>query len=777
MHPRLGSGAHPAARKPGRCRPGVLLRGPRELCAALLWTSLLLVPAYAGGAGTVPQLTALRASQRGADDTEYIELAGSPGQSLDGYSLLVVEGDHGRAGRIDRRIDFGGRDRFGPDGHFLLGVCAGLGRRYGVQPDLALPPDYLENSSLTVALVRTGSLAAHGLEGAAAVSALALDDGDAGDRFYFGAPRVGPDRKYFPPGARRSDGHWRMLDFNADAAPAPRAGGRPGCRTLVRAIPAVQGIAARSPLAGVEVRIRGIVTAVDRRRGGFWLQALRGDDDPRTSDAIFVHEPPGRGLKPAAGNLLRLSGRVQESRTGRHTPPRTELILVRDVRRQHRHLSLPPPVELDRLPHDSLERAARRWESLEGMRVRVRHALVIGPTNRYGDVIVLAPGNVRSDAALDRHRGILRLSSPGAGVVDYHPERIPVSPLGGRHMPALRSGDRLDRATGIVDVRHGTYRILVEHVESSPHPLPPVPGVPPATPDTLSVVALNVDNLFPPGAHTAAGQPPVRRRDYVVHRDKLVSLLLGRLRRPDLVVLAEIGRPSALQDLARRLSHVSGLPYRAGSRPSGDARGIRSGFLWRSDRLHLEHLLSLPAPGRNPLTGRFAIGARHLTVVAVHFRSKYADDPLFCACAPSRPSEIPRRRQAARVRAYVARSLWHSPRRLLLVAGDFNDFAFREPREGGPDPVTLVRGVRAPRLLDLTARIPPADRYSYIYRGNAQLIDHVLASRALGKRLAQIRLLHVNAALPAVLSRRPGIVWRSSDHDPIVVRFRLPNVF
>ncbi|HYW03079.1 MAG TPA: endonuclease/exonuclease/phosphatase family protein [Gammaproteobacteria bacterium] len=737
------------------------------------WPVPLLAIALLGQVCAAPRITAVRASQRGRDDAEYVSLVASPHRSLAGYSLIVVEGDHGRAGHIDRRIDFTDRDRVGGNGRFLLGVCAGLRRLYHLQPDLALPANYFENSSLTLALVRTVTLPTRGLAGVAAVSALALDDGDPGDRFYFGAARVGPDGKYFPPGARQVHAHWRTLPFHAGREPAPAAGGHGGCRATPVSIPEIQGKGMRSPYTSRPVRAGGVVSAVDRRRSGFWLQAVPGDGDPETSDGVFVHDPHLRHRGIRTGDRLVLTGRVREAPTGR-TPPRTEIFLVRRIRRLERGVALPGPVRLQRLPRSARRDAMKHWESLEGMRVRVSHGMVVGPTDAHGDAVVLAPGNVRSEPDLTAATGILRLRATAPGRVSYHPERIMLSSLGSARPRPLRTGDRMARATGVVDIRYGSYRVLVTGVRASPSPVPAASPLRAPRTGTLAVASMNLENLFPPGARSSADAHPVRRRDYERHRDKLVSLFAETLRAPALIVVTEAGSASVIEDLAARLGRRTGHPYHAASRPSGDRRGIRAGFLWRADRMRREHVESLSAPGRDPLLGRFTVAGRTLTVIAVHFRSKYADDPLFCACIPRRPSERLRRRQAARVRERVSRALRRNSGALLLVTGDFNDFAFREPREGGPDPVSLIANGQPPRLTDLTARVPGPRRYSYIYRGNAQLIDHMLASPALAGQATLVRLPHVNAAFPASLARDPHTVRRSSDHDPIAARFRLP---
>jgi len=176
------------------------------------------------------------ASHSGADDTEFIELFGTPGHTLDGLSLLVIEGDAFDPGRIDRRFDFGPGDVLGTNGFYLLGNPAGLGTNYGVTPNGTIFTNYLENSSLTIALALTSSLSGGVGDlitgGETVLDALGLADADVGDQFFLGATVIGPDGPFFPAGARRvvdgvdtdTVGDWVIADFNLPGANTPTAG-------------------------------------------------------------------------------------------------------------------------------------------------------------------------------------------------------------------------------------------------------------------------------------------------------------------------------------------------------------------------------------------------------------------------------------------------------------------------------------------------------------------------------------------------------------------------
>ena len=68
--------------------------------------------------------------------------------------------------------------------------------------------------------------------------------------------------------------------------------------------------------------------------------------------------------------------------------------------------------------------------------------------------------------------------------------------------------------------------------------------------------------------------------------------------------------------------------------------------------------------------------------------------------------------------------------------------------------------------------IPGAElstRYTYNFRGNSQVLDHVLVSNTLAESARpEIEIVHLNADWPALA--------RASDHDPIVVKLEIPNL-
>lgn len=288
-------------------------------------------PFTVSGSSSNPVINEILVSHIGIDDTEFIEIFGTPGTSLDGLSFIVVEGDLSTVGSIDARIDFDSTNVIGDNGFFLVGNPIGLGNNYGVTPNLDIGNNFLENGSSTYALVETSSLSGNSVTGSEVViDTVALTTGDVEDTFFFNAPVLGPDGPFFPPGARRvTDGvdtdtvdDFVLSDFNLGPDNTPTAGttddGGPD-PTLIP-IYEIQGSGTSSPIVGQTVVTEGIVTGdfqngdadETRNLGGFYLQDETGDGDLTTSDGVFVFEGSNLIQDVNVGDAVRITGTVNE---------------------------------------------------------------------------------------------------------------------------------------------------------------------------------------------------------------------------------------------------------------------------------------------------------------------------------------------------------------------------------------------------------------------------------------------------------------------------------
>ena len=102
---------------------------------------------------------------------------------------------------------------------------------------------------------------------------------------------------------------------------------------------------------------------------------------------------------------------------------------------------------------------------------------------------------------------------------------------------------------------------------------------------------------------------------------------------------------------------------------------------------------------------------------------------------------------------FVQTILARDPNANVVVLGDLNDFEFSGT-------LSLLKSAR---LTDLVETLPPEERYTYVFEGNSQVLDHILISPNLVQNAAvEYDVVHVNAEFADQVS----------DHDPEVARIR-----
>ena len=103
---------------------------------------------------------------------------------------------------------------------------------------------------------------------------------------------------------------------------------------------------------------------------------------------------------------------------------------------------------------------------------------------------------------------------------------------------------------------------------------------------------------------------------------------------------------------------------------------------------------------------------------------------------------------------FVDEILAVDPRANVIVLGDINDFEFSQT-------VDLLEGGVLTTLMDT---LPKAERYSYVFEGNSQVLDQILVSSNLLDRFPiEYDPVHVNSEFAD----------QASDHDPQVARLDL----
>ena len=145
------------------------------------------------------------------------------------------------------------------------------------------------------------------------------------------------------------------------------------CQQQSTAISVIQGKSSSSPLVNQTVWVKGIVTADFRgknRMGGYFIQSVAADQDPQTSEALFVHEN-NLQLPIQVGDLVALQGQVVEQYDV------TQLSGAQRTQVCSSAQSLPKPVALS-LPLGDIV-----LESIEGMYVTLAEPYVITDLNQF----------------------------------------------------------------------------------------------------------------------------------------------------------------------------------------------------------------------------------------------------------------------------------------------------------------------------------------------------------------------------------------------------------
>ncbi len=589
--------------------------------------------------------------------------------------------------------------------------------------------------------------------------------------------------------------------FTTEATPPP----------VVR-IHEIQGASHTAAILGPVAGVVGIVTA--KRANGYYLQDPSPDADDATSEGIFVFTSTAPTVN--VGDSVRVSGTVVEFRPGGASS--TNLTVTEITGPTTTVLSTGNPLPLTTVigiggrvpPSEVIEDDAAGsvetsgvfdpatdgidfYESLEAMRVQVNNPVVVGPRNSNGELFVLADNGAGAGVRTARGGIVIRDLGPEppgdyrSG--DFNPERIQLDDVAGFATPSVHVGDGFTTPViGVVDFDFGNFEVEVTSVltrvdNGLAREVTTAPG-----PNELSVATFNVENLD-------AAEPQSKF-------DALAGQIVNNMRSPDIVSLEEIqdnngplndtvvDATQTLTKLVNSITAVGGPTYQFrqidpvddqdGGEPGGN---IRVGFIFRTDRgvafvdrpgggsTTPTTIVSGPdgpelsaSPGRvdpanpawnasrKPLAGEFTFRGETYFLITNHFNSKGGDQALFGRFQPpTRSTEVQRHQQAQIVNNFVDSILAVDSSANVIVLGDINDFEFSQTMS------LLEGGV----LHALMSTLPQNERYSYVFEGNSQSLDHIVVSDSLFGSPFAYDAVHVNAEFFDQLS----------DHDPQVARF------
>ena len=419
--------------------------------------------------------------------------------------------------------------------------------------------------------------------------------------------------------------------------------------------------------------------------------------------------------------------------------------------------AVPAALILD--PPGDLAASQAYWESLEGMLVSLPvTGVVVGPTS-YGTIMVV-PG----DEGVDR---VMRGSAQQGMVFGVRPdERY------GSGAPNLIVGSIVEGVDGPLAYTYGNctaadqdgYAVLYEQTLPDTTPAWPSAGL-----DELTLASFNTYNLHSTDTELTK-----------------VADTIEAMGAPLIVGLQEIDVDGVMAPLLSDLAGAGHSYEFASSHPDVGGHGVA--LLWRTDRVtqvdwtteyqgcsaygstssvayddYCESTGLYPLFSRRPVVATATVTLdgyeAQVIVIANHFKSK-----LGGADADQRRLE-----QAKFVAALVDQFVAENPDADVVVLGDLNDFEDAPPLEA-----LYASGV----MTNTWYSLPAEARYSYIYNGVSQVLDHILLSQHALSRLSEAGPLHTNADYPYLpWANDPSVIWRTSDHEPVAatLRYRPPE--
>ena len=605
---------------------------------------------------------------------------------------------------------------------------------------------------------------------------------------------------------RKRGGCFDSDNNNVDFAignPTPRnsASATRSCTPVAAAIHDIQGSGPASPFAGQDVMTSGVVTGV--KSNGFFLQTPDGgaDSDPGTSQGLFVFTSAVPAV--TVGNDVSVRGTVGEF----FQLTQVEASLPGDITVTSVGTPLPASVILTPAILDPTA-SPDQLERFEGMRLFAASLTSVAPTDEFGEIATVLTGTPRPL----REPGISVLDpvppDPTSGIVDCciprfdeNPERIVLDTEGllGQPMLAVTSNVVLTDVSGPLDFTFGRYKLLPETTPATSASMSAVP-VPAPGADEFTVGSFNIENF--------AGNQTQRQKASLAIRQLMQS--------PDVIGVIEVLDQATLQTLADQLNAdavaageadpgYDALLIPAPPRNPGGPSGTQNvGFLVKTSRVRIDSVSQERAGetfvnpagetellhDRPPLVLRATVDAdglnpRAVIVVVNHLRS-FIDIELVAGEGPRVRAK--RTAQAESVGGLLQELQTSNAGVAVISVGDYNAFQFND---GYTDPIAILKGeptpdeqlvvdaspdVVNPNFINLTDTLPTAERYSFIFEGTPQALDHVLVNTVAASYVQRYAIARGNSDFPEVPfyvadATRPE---RASDHDMAVAYFRFP---
>jgi len=582
----------------------------------------------------------------------------------------------------------------------------------------------------------------------------------------------------------------------------------------------IQGASHTSDLDGRYVDdITGVVTYEYSLNGNEYFHIQTPDhltdDNPKTSEGLIVFTG-NQVADVEVGDMVEVTGTVDEFYIdGFGDRQETDLPVTQinarndqggEIEMVEEGVELPNPITInsDNLPRevidndsftafDPQEDAIDFWEALEGMRVEVGTVKAVA-LQEHGDIIT-----VLENRETDTMNGGVRLQED-----DANADRVQfkLHDNGEARDFDVTTGDTFTGPiTGVVNYGYQNYKIYadLEDMQAAHNEGDTVPEKNEIDPqeNELTIASYNLENFSNNENETSDAKAA-----------QLAEQFVEDMNSPDIIGVTEVqdnngeqpgpDNAQANESYERLIDEIvdAGGPeyeyvnidpvYNAdGGAPNAN---IRVGFLYNPDRVSLptdENGNALPegdattavgyedgqlthnpgridpqngafADSRKPLAAQFNFQGEDVIVIVNHWNSKGGDTPLFGSTQPPvYGSEEQRVEIAQVVYDFISEVKAENPDANIVSVGDFNDFQWT-------DALQIHEG---DLMTNMIYQLEPEERYTYLYQGNSQILDHALVSNNLVDQ-TEIDIVHANSDFTEMGGR-------ASDHDPVMIQLDL----
>lgn len=287
----------------------------------------------------------------------------------------------------------------------------------------------------------------------------------------------------------------------------------------------------------------------------------------------------------------------------------------------------------------------------------------------------------------------------------------------------------------------------------------------------LSIATYNVHDLYDAADDPATNDPVSSPGAYAHHLAKTAAAIVA-LGSPDVIGLQEVENQHVLDDLLKQPA-LQNAGYTAVIAPGGnDAWSHNDGLLYRSSAVTLKGM-TFENPAKAYTDGQRAIdpsltftsppaiaefsptnGGAPVTVIVNHLKSKLGGHAY----------DERRLDEGRIVGSLVDRATAADPAARVVVLGDMN----AETRD--PQLQAILRGTDGrPRMVEATDRLPDSDRFSYIFHGQHNLLDHVMVTPSLESAIRSVQIPHFDTQPNSSQVGNASAADGASDHDGVVI--------